>query len=117
MTQDNKAFAVVEGFSICVGSASGAVYIATFPYSGIESVTDRTILLLDYPAATYLRLMYRAAATVASRGTSKIEAANFLRKLGRPAFFGAGDLASRLFAGQHVQVTVRADNTAAIYCV
>ena len=112
-----EPFARLEGFSICEGSAEGIVHVTASPYGDEAKVTGATILVLEYPASTFLRLMAKAGGVIAESGTNRIEAAKFLGKAGKPVFFGAGALSGRLSDGLRVRMNVTADGVAAFYLI
>ncbi len=84
MTMDEPPFASARGFSICTGMIDGVVHVSSSPYSGVEEVSAETILVLDYPAMTFSRLLHRAGGVIAGRGTSHVETAKFLEASRRP---------------------------------
>lgn len=115
MILSDEPFVRVSGFCICEGSAEGIVHISTSPYTDDAEVASDTILVLEYPASTFLRLMRKAGGVIADRGTNKIEAAKFLGKASKPVFFGAGSLSRRLSNRERVRLIVTSNNTAVIY--
>jgi phosphohistidine swiveling domain-containing protein len=114
MTSHKEPFAQVRGFCICEGSVEGVVHISTEPYKDDAKLTSNSILVLEYPASTFLRLMRKAGGVIADRGTDKIEAAKFLAHTGKPVFFG-GDLSKRLCTGTRIRLDVFLNNTALVY--
>lgn len=117
MAKSNKPFAQMEGFCICEGTVEGIVHIATSPYKDMENINSNTILVLDYPASTFLRLMSKAGGVVADKGTNKIETSKFLSKLGKVAFFGAGKISAQLLNGVRIRLEVASNNTAKIFFI
>lgn len=114
MTKPRSSEIDVAGFCISVGEAEGTVIFVNNPYQELQHSPSETVLLLSYPAITFIRLMHESCAVIAEMGTNKIEAATFLRQLDKPVLFGAGHLRDMITPGLRVKVAVRSDGSATV---
>lgn len=102
----------LEGFCICAGEASGTLQRCFDAYRERELITAETILVLDYPATSFLPLMRRAQAVISAKGTDLTDGAGFLCDNNKPSIYGVGDLAKLPEDGQRVDLVVTACGTA-----
>ena len=82
---------LLNGFPIATGIIQGKLYYSEAPYSD-HPITSDTILVVDYPASTFLRQALQAGGVIAEGGTSMIEMARHLADIGKPVIFGVGEI-------------------------
>lgn len=107
MNETKTITTTLSGVTIQTGKASGVVvHLGRTTDISLEEINSDHILVVDYPGSSFLKYLYRAAATIAEKGSTGIEMAGFLKRYGKPSIFGVSNARHLIVEGASIDLVV-----------